>query len=141
MSELREQIVKGLKPIQLANLATLSETGAPWTRYVMIAADDDLTIRCATFMQARKAGQIERNPDVHICCGVTNPMEMKPYYQIQGKAELVATPEEKEGFWNPTLAPIFSGADDPNYGVVVIKPYRIELWTPPAMEPEVLELG
>lgn len=39
------------------------------------------------------------------------------------------------------LKSIFSGADDPNYAVVVIKPYRIELWTPPGMEPEVLEIN
>ena len=130
MSELKATITNGLKNIQLANLATLTADGAPWTRYVMIAGDEELTIRCATFLEARKVEQIKQNPEVHLNCGVLNPMEMKPYYQIQGRAEVVTNAGEKAAFWNPSLAPIFSGPDDPNYAVVVIKPYRIELWTP-----------
>lgn len=141
MGELRTKITEGLKNLQLANLATITADGLPWTRYVMIAGDDDLTLRCATFLAARKAGQIEQNPEVHLSCGVLNPMEIKPYFQIQGRAEIVADAAEKEALWNPSLVPIFSGPDDPNYAVVVIKPYRIECWTPPGMEPEVLEIG
>ncbi|MEN7973796.1 MAG: pyridoxamine 5'-phosphate oxidase family protein [Verrucomicrobiota bacterium] len=141
MDELKKRVVEGLKRIQLANLATIAADGVPWTRYVMVAGDAELTIRCATFLAARKVEQIRRNPEVHLCCGVLNPMDMKPYYQVQGRAELVVGAAEKAAFWNPTLESVFSGPDDPNYGVVVIKPYRIECWTPPAMEPEVLELG
>lgn len=141
MSELKARITAGLKNLQLANLATVTADGAPWTRYVMIKGDDELTFRCATFLAARKVGQIKQTPEVHLSCGVLNPMEMKPYYQIQGCAEVVTTEEERHAFWNPSLEEIFSSADDPNYAVVVIKPSRIELWTPPGMEPEVLEIG
>jgi general stress protein 26 len=141
MSELKARITEGLKKLQLANLATLTADGLPWTRYVMIAGDEALTLRCATFLAARKVGQIEQNPEVHLSCGVMNPMEIKPYFQIQGRAVIVTDEAEKAAFWNPSLEPIFSGPDDPNYAVVVINPYRIELWTPPEMKPEVLELG
>jgi general stress protein 26 len=78
---------------------------------------------------------------VHINCGITDPMQMKPYLQIQGRAVIVTDEAERHAFWNPSLAEIFSGPDDPNYAVVVIKPRRIECWTPPSMEPEVLELS
>ncbi len=141
MSELKKRITDGLKDLQLANLATLAADGVPWTRYVMVAGDDELTLRCATFLAARKVGQIKQNPEIHLSCGVLNPMEMKPYYQVQGTAEVLTGEAERHAFWNPSLQSIFSGPDDPNYAVVVIKPYRIELWTPPGMEPEVLEIG
>ncbi len=141
MSELKTKITERLKKRQLANLATITADGSPWTRYVMIAGDDDLILRCATFLAARKVGQIEQNPEVHLSCGVINPMEIKPYSQIEGRAEIVTDAAEKAAFWNPSIESIFSGPDDPNYAVVVIRPYRIESWTPPAMEPEVLEIG
>lgn len=141
MSELKARIEDGLKNLQLANLATVTMEGRPWTRYVMIAGDNDLSLRCATFLSARKVEQIKQNPEVHLTCGVMNPMEIKPFYQIQGRAEIVTDEAEKTAFWNLSLEPIFSGSDDPNYAVVVIKPYRIECWTPPGMEPEVLEIS
>ncbi len=42
MNELKARITEGLKTIQLANLATITADGLPWTRYVMIAGDDEL---------------------------------------------------------------------------------------------------
>jgi general stress protein 26 len=54
---------------------------------------------------------------------------------------VVVDAAEKEAFWNPTLEPVFSGPDDPTYAVMVIKPCRIECWTPPGKDPEVLEIG
>ena len=141
MSELKEKIRQELSELQLASLATIAGAGLPWTRYVMVQADDALTIRCATCLMARKVEQIKKNPEVHITCGITDPMVMKPYLQIQGRAEVVTEAAEREAFWNPTLVDIFSGPDDPNYAIIVIKPYRIECCTPPAMEPEILELA
>ena len=35
-----------------------------------------------------------------------------------------AEADERHGFWNDMLAPIFSGPDDPNYAIVIVKPYR-----------------
>jgi general stress protein 26 len=66
MSDLKERIVEGLKKLQLANLATITEDGRPWTRYVMVKGDDDLVLRCATFLTARKVDQIKNTPDVHV---------------------------------------------------------------------------
>ncbi len=137
MSELQERIGVILKQPQLAALATLTEDGKPWVRYVMTLADDNLLIRCATFVAARKVKQIEKNPEVHLTCGVTNPTEMVPYLQIQGKAALTTEKEARHGFWTDMLAPIFDGPDDPKYGILEITPYRIEFCSPGTYEPEV----
>jgi len=141
MRDLKKRMFEGLKPLQLANLATLTDEGQPWTRYVMVAGDDGLVLRCATFLGSRKVAQIKKNPAVHVTCGVLDPAEMKPYFQVQGNASVIVDEAERHAFWNPSLEPIFSGPDDPNYAIVIIKPRRIELCTPPEMVPEVLEFG
>jgi general stress protein 26 len=137
MSDLKERILKILQQPQLSSLATMTPDGKPWVRYVMTVGSTDLTIRCATFISARKVKQIERNPEVHLTCGVTDPRNMAPYLQIQGKATLNTGKEVRHSFWSDMLSPIFHGPDDPNYGVLEIKPYYIEYVSPGKFEPEV----
>lgn len=137
MSDLKERIGSILQQPQLTGLATVTDDGKPWVRYVMTVADEDLSIRCATFVTARKVKQIEHNPEVHLTCGITNPEEMAPYVQIQAKAQLDTSKDARHGFWTEMLAPIFDGPDDPKYGVLVMTPYRIEYCTPGSYEPEV----
>ena len=137
MYELREKIWTILQKPQLASLATIAENSKPWVRYVMIVAKEDLTIRFATFLNARKVNQIKVNPEVHLTCGIDNPDVMVPYLQVQGTAALDASQEARHSFWNTMLSEIFEGPDDPNYGVIEIKPYRIEYCTPGSTEAEV----
>ena len=139
MADLKQRILDiTLKP-QLTNLATITEDGKPWVRYVITIGSDDMTIRCATFVTSRKVKHIGKNEEVHLSCGVDDPAIMAPYLQIQGTAELAIDDAERQAMWYDELEPIFSGPDDPNYGVLVIKPYRIEYWTPEVFEPEVWE--
>ncbi len=137
MADTKEKIMEIMALPQLSGLATISDEGKPWVRYVMAVADPELTIRCATFVQARKVKQIEANPEVHLTCGVSSPMEMKPYVQVQGTASCTNDKEERHAFWNDGLQQIFDGPDDPRYGIIKIQPYRIELCTPGSHEPEV----
>jgi len=137
MSDLKQRIRDILRTPQLSGLATINDEGKPWVRYVMALADDDLTVRCATFVGARKVAQIGANPEVHLTCGVTDPTQMAPYLQIQARASLTTDEGERHAFWSDMLAQIFEGPDDPNYGVLIMKPYRIELCNPGSMEPEV----
>jgi len=137
MRDLKERILSILRQPQLAGLATVTQDGKPWVRYVMVAASDDLTMRCATFVSARKVKQIEANPEVHVTCGVTDPAKMAPYLQIQGRATLNTSREARHGFWSEMLASIFDGPDDPKYGVIEIVPYRAEYCTVESHEPEV----
>ena len=137
MSDLKERILKILQQPQLAGLATVTQDGKPWVRYVMTVGSPDMTIRCATFISARKIKQIKKNPEVHLTCGVTDPRNMAPYLQIQGRATLNKSREARHGFWRDMLSSIFSGPDDPNYAVLEIRPYYIEHWTPGVHQPEV----
>jgi len=127
MSALTEQITAIITPLQLSSVATIAAGGKPWVRYVMTVGRDDLSLRFATFAHSRKVSQITANPEVHVTLGVTDPSMMKPYLQIQGRARFSTDEAERHSFWSEMLAGYFSGPDDPNYGVVVVTPYRIEV--------------
>jgi general stress protein 26 len=103
----------------------------------MTVGGDDLSVRFATYAGSRKVTQIAANPEVHVTLGVTDPTVMKPYLQIQGRARFSTEAAERHGFWSEMLADYFSGPDDPNYGVVVVSPYRIELTQASVPVPEV----
>lgn len=135
--DLQQRILAILKQPGLACLATIDEQGKPWARYVIAMAADDMTLRCATFINARKVQHINNNPEVHLVAGVPDITHQTNYLQIQGKASISTEETEKNTFWIESMQLFFSGPDDPNYGVVIIKPYRIELWS--GMQPEVWE--
>ena len=66
MNELRDKIFEILCKPQMASLATVTAEGKPWVRYVMALTDEDLTLRFATFIEARKVAQIQAHPEVHL---------------------------------------------------------------------------
>lgn len=139
MTNLKEKIASKLKQSVLFTLATVTEEGKPWVRYVTPFADDDLTIWMATFANSRKVAQIRRNPEVHLTTGVTSMESAVSYLQIQGRAEILTDDKTKKAVWFDHLKGIFSGPDDPNYCVCKIKPYRIEYQGMGMMPPEVWE--
>ena len=137
MDDLKQRILDMIHKPQLASLATVTEQNNPWVRYVVTVGGGDLSLRCATFIDSRKVGHIENNPNVHLTCGVSSFMEMQPYLQVQAKAFVSTEESERHGFWNDLLEPIFKGPDDPRYSIIIINPYRIEYCTPGSYEPEV----
>lgn len=137
MSDLKQKILDIITKPQLAGFATLTREGVPWVRYVVTVGDDSLNIRFASFVESRKVLQVKENPEVHLTCGVNSFENITPYLQIQGRARVTTSSEERHGFWSDMLAPIFEGPDDPDYCVVVVEPYRIEYCTPDSFEPEV----
>ncbi|MCK5516103.1 MAG: pyridoxamine 5'-phosphate oxidase family protein [Desulfobulbaceae bacterium] len=137
MPDLEQRILDIIHKPQLAALATVTEQHNPWVRYVLTVGGGDLVVRCATFVDSRKVKHIESNPDVHLTCGVNSLQEMQPYLQIQGLARVSTDKEERHGFWNDMLAPIFDGPDDPKYSIIIVEPYRIEYCIPGSYEPEV----
>ena len=64
-------------------------------------------------------------------------MNAKAYLQIQGKAEISTDKAEQKAFWHDTLKRYFKGPDDPNYGIIIVKSYCIELYTIGSFKPEV----
>jgi general stress protein 26 len=137
--DLKEKIVNLIKKSAIASFATITEEQKPWVRYVSVTIADDMTIRFSTFINARKVKHIKGNPEVHLICGVTDPEKCQGYVQIQGIATVTTEKSERDAFWNKEIAQYFKGPDDPNYAVVIVKPYRIEHWSMETMEAEIWE--
>jgi len=139
MSELKQEIMQILKQPILGSLATITDEQKPWVRYVILFTDDEMKIRVATFLNARKVQQIKANPEVHLCCGVNDIENWQTYLQIQGHATITTDQKEKDNLWDPHFAEIFTGPDDPNYMVIIIEPYRIEYYQIGKAEPRIWE--
>jgi len=139
MTELKEKIFSKFNGPTLSILATITEDGKPWTRYVTPFADENLAFWMATFINSRKVAQIKKNPEVHLTTGVSDPEKAESYLQIQGRAKILTDKETKKAVWFDHLAQIFSGPDDPNYCVCKITPYRIEYQGMGMQPPEVWE--
>jgi general stress protein 26 len=125
MPSLKDRILDVVRGPTLSGFATTTKDGKPWVRYVITEVSDDLTFRLPTFTSARKIAQIESNPEVHLTCGMPDPVT-GPYLQIQGRAEFTTDREARHAFWSDRLGALFDGPDDPNYGVITVQAYRIE---------------
>lgn len=138
--DLKAKIAAKMTQPTLTALATVTDKGLPWVRYVMAKADEHLFIWFATFQNSRKVRQIELNPEVHLTLGVTDVETAESYLQVQGKAVILTDRLTKQAVWYDHLANIFSGPDDPNYCVCRVTPYRIEYThTVPGEAPEIWE--
>jgi len=137
MANLKTRLFELLGEAQLLSMATVTPDGKPWTRYVMGIADANLTITVITSLKSRKVAHLKANPETHLLAGVGDYGNAEQYAQVQGVTEISTDPELKKQLWNDNLSAYFSGADDPDYAVCLIKPYRIELWSMASMEPEI----
>jgi general stress protein 26 len=139
-STLKDKILAVIGKPVLGALATITEDGKPWTRYVVPQADPDLTIHFCTFLGSRKIAHLRANSEVHLTVGNNTLDNMgEPYLQIAGRAEVSTDPAIRRKYWHSELKAYFSGPDDPNFCVVLIKPYRIEYQTFESRTPEVWE--
>jgi len=139
MRNLKEKILHVIRQPHLSSFATNTVDGKPWVRYVIASAADGLVLRFATDEQTRKVAQIRNDPEVHMTAGVTDPAHARVYVQIQGRAEFSTDQAERDGFWHEDLKKYFSGPDDPHYGIVIVRPYRIEYYSMGDYEPDVWE--
>ncbi len=137
MADLAQKILDIIHKPQLSALATVTEMNNPWVRYVITVGDGEMNLRCATMATSRKVKQIENNPNVHLTCGVNKLTEKQPYLQIQALATVTTDKDERHNFWNDMLIPVFDGPDNPDYAVIIIRPYRIEYCPPESLEPEI----
>ena len=135
--ELKKKILAKLTGPTLCALATLTEDGKPWVRYVTPFADENLTLWMATFIGSRKVAQIRKNHEVHLTTGVATMETAESYLQIQGRAEILTDEATKKSVWFDPLKNIFSGPDDPHYAVCKIIPYRIEYQSMGMVPPEI----
>ena len=139
MNDLRAKILSKMTKPALASLATVTADGRPWTRYVVVKADEEMNIWIATFKGSRKTEQIAGNPEVHLVLGVEDMQRAASWLQIEGKAAILDDQDTKQAVWYDMLEAIFKGPDDPNYVVCQVKPYRIEYYTMNRADHEVWE--
>ena len=127
MNDVRLRILETLRqqPAFLAAVATSDDRGIPWVRYMIGVIEDDLTMRFPTFAGTKKVSQIRAHPFVHVTCGDTDNRSPGTYLQIEGRARIVDTPEDRSRTWTTRIEKWFSGPGDPNYAVVRIDPHRI----------------
>lgn len=132
--------VRQLEPAAVWSLASITTDGRPWVRYVTPqVVDDDLVIWGNTFAHSRKVAQIAANPEVHLTVGVKDMASASSYLQVEARAELLTDPQVKTAVWADYMKAVYSGPDDPNYVVLKIIPYRIELQTLAPKPPVVWE--
>jgi general stress protein 26 len=139
MDDVKKKIVEGARGLQLINFATLTEDGRPWVRYVVGKADDELVFRFCTHRETRKVAQIKKNPNVHISLGAKDMETAEHWMQVQGVAEISTGRDERHSFWFDALSNYFTGPDDPNYCIIIVRPSRIEYGTMGSMTPEIWE--
>jgi general stress protein 26 len=137
MNELEKRMFDLAKDLQLMNVATITEDGKPWVRYVVGKADADLVFRFCTDLRTSKVRQLRNNPNVHLTLGATNMMTAKDWLQVQGVAEISTAKDERDAFWFEFLKARFKGPDDPHYSVVIVRPTRIEWGSMRSSEKEV----
>jgi general stress protein 26 len=141
MSDLKQRIFNLAKEPQLLCLATITEDGKPWVRYMVGQADEELSIRFCTALCSDKIRHMRRNPNVHVTMGAKDIMTTKEWLQIEGTAEISTAKAERDAFWTDGLKAYFTGPDDPNYCVVIVKPSQIELASMASMAAEIWEPG
>jgi len=139
MSDTKRKILETLQRGRgfLASLATITEDGAPWARYVTGTIDDDLTIRIATGLRSKKIAHVRARPEVHLACGNIDPSVEAPYFQIEATAEISTDLEEKQAIWNDGLAFFFRTPENPDWCVLKARPHRITVYSMTSMDTEV----
>jgi general stress protein 26 len=137
MTGLEDKIWKILKEPQTAALATISESGAPWVRYVTIRAASDFTLNFCTGLSTRKAGEIAADPNVHLTCGNLQPPDGSAYLQIAGRAEIRNDKDTRTHYWQDGWQQYFQGPEDPEYIIILVQPARIEYNAPGSPTPMV----
>lgn len=140
MSDIKNRILNKLQEPTLACLATITEDGKPWVRYITPYADDEMNMWCATMAASRKVTHIRKNCEVHLtvgCGDATSPPTA--YLQIQAVAEILDDPASRKLVWGDHLSQFFSGPQDPNLIALKFTPYRIELQAPSPTPPMVWE--
>jgi len=135
MKDLEKQLLELFHRDRLAGLATVTPDGRPWVRYVTLLAKTGFPLVFCTDVHSRKMAHIRANPEVHLTSGNLEPPDDSVYLQIQGRAEVSTDPSARSRYWKKEWTRYFKGPDDPNYVIVEVAPYRIELYGPHGFEP------
>jgi general stress protein 26 len=94
----------------------------PSSRVMYIAQiDDDGTIWYASGKSSAKMSHITANPKV--CVAVSTGAKS---LRLFGNAEIIDDPVVKSNLWQPTWITYFKDANDPEFSIIKVTPYRVE---------------
>ena len=108
MSDLKHRIYAMGKELQLMNVATVSPDNKPRVRYVAGKMDQELNLRFSTHLSSPKIGHLKANPVVSVTLGASHPGSPQ-WLQVEGRAEIMTSKEEREAFWFDALGAYFRG--------------------------------
>ncbi len=118
---LSENAIEFLKEHRNSVLSTVNGD-EPSSRIMYIAQiDDDGTIWYASGKSSSKMSHISANPKVCVAVS-TNNKDLRVF----GNAEIIDDPVVKSNLWQPTWTTYFKGADDPEFSIIKVTPYRVE---------------
>jgi len=138
-SDIQEELLARVRRIVWCTMTTVDRRGRPRSR-IMHPAWEGPVCWVATQRQSFKGKHIARNPYVSLT--YWDPQQLQVYADC--RAEWVDDPPEKRRVWELykstppplgyDLGSIFrQGVDAPNYGLLKLTPWRIELWSLPDM--------
>ncbi|OCA90617.1 general stress protein [Bacillus sp. FJAT-27225] len=138
-NSLRDKILSILEKEKTGTLATV-RNGKPYSRY-MDFYNEGLILYSASDLNTHKVGDMERNPYVHILLGYHGQGLKDSFLEVEGKATILDSAEEKQRLWNPDFEGWFEGPNDPAYIVLKITPEQIRLMNTKNGKPEVYQVG
>ena len=137
MKTLKAEMAEKLSRPFTSQLATITLSGKPWVRTMLCFANEEGNLIMITKKSSLKVKEIENNPEVHVSFG--GIQSIKGYFQLQGKAEISYNQELREKYWSHNLTKYFSDANDPEYALIIIRPYRAEMTEYEGSEVKVFE--
>lgn len=103
-----------------STLATIDADGFPAMRIMFtLKVDQDMTVYYLTSKATKKCDQIRKNANVSIAWTNSSVWESVDY---KGIASLCDDPETLKKLWRDEFSNYFTGFDDPNMVVIVVKP-------------------
>ncbi|MEI6089195.1 MAG: pyridoxamine 5'-phosphate oxidase family protein [bacterium] len=115
-----------IKP-HVGAIATISTTGEPSVRYVLMRMDCDMNILFATKNDSIKIQQMNANPKVNLTISSTFEDTIEVNLKIAGSVEYINDDTRKKEFWLPFYTTFFSGPDDANYIIVKVITENLEI--------------
>jgi general stress protein 26 len=113
-----------MKSAGMCALITIDQQGRPAARMMdAFAPESDFVVWFGTNPRSRKVKEIRKNPSV--CLYYSNP-SIPGYVMLQGKAEMVNDPKEKEKRWKEGWKEFYPSRDK-DYILIKVKPTRLEV--------------
>ena len=133
----KEEVYDLIKDAGYCILATV-EDNKPKARPMMPCLNDEGEMLLACLASCRTINQVKVNPNVELCY----LDRMMRFARVSGTAQVGEDSGKKEYVWNniPMLRQYFTGPEDEQFILIMIKIERIEVMTPQQKDPEIIKM-